>query len=179
MDPIRRTMKRYETPGHARYLTFSCYRRLVLFGNDRIKDAFAERLAYVIDDLDVTLFAWVIMPEHVHLLVLPDPPRVTVKALTHRLKSRFAQEVIGRWRQLDAAILPKLTTPQGTFRFWQDGGGYDRNLVTPKHITQKIDYIHNNPVARNLVKKPTDWKWSSARHYARETDDGPRVVAPG
>ena len=176
--PIRRTMKRWETPGQARYLTFSCYRRLPLFHSDKIKDAFAERLAKVVDELEFDLYAWVIMPEHVHLLLLADPQRLMVKQITHRLKSRFAQNVIARWRELDAPILARITTPKGAFRFWQDGGGYDRNIVTPRRIVQKIQYIHNNPVARNLVRRPTDWRWSSARWYEGDRESGPRIADP-
>ena len=55
------------------------------------------------------------------------------------------------------------------YRFWQRGGGYDRNATEPNTLLQLIDYIHNNPVRRDLVAKATDWIWSSARFYAGET----------
>ncbi len=47
-------------------------------------------------------------------------------------------------------------------RFWQAGGGYDRNIVEPRTLLAMIDYIHLNPVRRGLVQRPQDWKWSSA-----------------
>jgi putative transposase len=47
------------------------------------------------------------------------------------------------------------------YRFWQRGGGYDRNLRTTRDIHEKIQYIHNNPVRRGLVDRPGDWAWSS------------------
>ncbi|MBN2448608.1 MAG: hypothetical protein JXO22_17920 [Phycisphaerae bacterium] len=69
------------------------------------------------------------------------------------------------------------TQPNGkvTNRFWQRGGGYDRNLFKPGEICEKINYLHDNPVRRGLVPRPQDWRWSSARHYAERTDG---VLAP-
>ena len=51
-------------------------------------------------------------------------------------------------------------------RFWQRGGGYDRNLFEPATVYTEIEYIHNNPVRRGLCAKPEDWYWSSAADYA-------------
>jgi hypothetical protein len=49
------------------------------------------------------------------------------------------------------------------YRFWQRGGGYDRNLTEPKSIWNEIDYFHANPIRRGLCDTPTAWLWSSAR----------------
>ena len=51
-------------------------------------------------------------------------------------------------------------------RFWQPGGGYDRTATTIETVHSMIDYIHANPVRRNLVSCATDWEWSSTRWYA-------------
>lgn len=66
---------------------------------------------------------------------------------------------------MNGRILNRLTDSRGCVRFWQRGGGYDRNIVTDHKLVEKIHYIHNNPVQRGLVDQPTDWKWSSARFY--------------
>ena len=52
-----------------------------------------------------------------------------------------------------------------TFRYWQEGPGYDRNLTRRSTILADIDYLHHNPVRRGLVQTAVDWKWSSARFY--------------
>jgi putative transposase len=52
------------------------------------------------------------------------------------------------------------------YRFWQRGGGYDRNVIESATVHQMIEYIHANPVRRGLVEQATDWLWSSARFYA-------------
>ena len=51
---------------------------------------------------------------------------------------------------------------RSTRRFWQAGGGFDRNTIEPHVILAMIDYIHGNPVRELLVEKPEHWKWSSA-----------------
>ncbi|MBU0717323.1 MAG: hypothetical protein KJ749_03665 [Planctomycetes bacterium] len=45
------------------------------------------------------------------------------------------------------------------------GGGFDRNIFREKTVPAVIDYIHANPVRRELVQQPTDWPWSSARFW--------------
>lgn len=65
--PHRKTRRRHEIPGHARFLTFSCFRRLPLFTDEDAKDEFADQLHRTRARLGFALHAWVIMPEHIHL----------------------------------------------------------------------------------------------------------------
>ncbi len=147
--------------GTARFLTFSCYDRLPLFGNERIRDRFVEQLTCAIARHALQTLAWVVMPEHVHLIVFA-PDGLPLTAFLTTLKRSVAVDVIDRWRTLKAPILPRITDDRGTSRFWQPGGGYDRNVVGDELI-EKIRYIHANPIARGLVTESTGWKWSSAR----------------
>jgi len=52
-----------------------------------------------------------------------------------------------------------------TYRFWQRGGGYDRNMIHSEIIRASIEYLHLNPVRKHLVERPEDWPWSSAGFY--------------
>ena len=66
--------------------------------------------------------------------------------------------------------------------FWQDGGGYDRNIISPQALWSTIQYIHANPVRRGLVGHPSEWEWSSARWWNGEDDvklvmDGDRSIS--
>jgi hypothetical protein len=68
----------------------------------------------------------------------------------------------------------RFTVPgEEEFRFWQAGGGYDRNIEKHATLFQMIEYIHLNPVRRGLVKAATDWPWSSASWY-----EGKKCVIP-
>ncbi len=167
MSDNRRTLKRYELPNHVRYLTCSCYGRLPLFKSDRVKDAFVDRLSFVRRQTDFALYAWVVMPEHFHLLLTPDLPDFTVTAILHALKRPFSKDVLARWRELNAPILSRITDAQGRPHFWLGGGGYDRNITSREELYEKLNYIHNNPVRRGLVESVADWRWSSAAWYER------------
>ena len=166
----RKTLRRYEIFNQPRFLTFSCYRQLPLFQNDAIKDAFVERLQMARSKLAFRLIAWVIMPEHVHLILVPKLPEAPMPKVLSAVKRRFAEHVLRRWKQLNAPILDRVRTPTGRYRFWQSGGGYDRNIRDEAELFEKIEYIHMNPVKRSVVGDPTDWKWSSAQWYADQSD---------
>jgi putative transposase len=118
--------------------------------------------------------AFVYMPEHVHLLTWSPLPTPRLDLLLANIKQPVSSQV---HELLVAAASPLLTRlmvrerPGKTcFRFWMQGPGYDRNLTTLRAVTASIDYIHNNPVRRGLCSRATDWKWSSARWYAKGPD---------
>jgi len=159
-------MKRIEQENHARYLTFSTYHQLPLFNNDQIKDAFVNQLQSTREKTGFHLLAWVIMPEHVHLLIWPKLPEYPVSKVSWTIKRNFAKHVIKRLHELDADILKELKTPNAQTRFWQRGGGYDRNIHSQDEINEKISYIHMNPVRKGLVEQAEVWTWSSAMWYA-------------
>lgn len=161
----RKTRKRYEVPQHLRFLTFSCFQRLPLFHNDKIKEAFANTLSQSRKRQHFRLIAWVVMPEHVHILLVPDLPTSPVSRILKDLKNSFANQILKRWRALDAPILVQIKDKSEKHHFWQAGGGYDRNVYSAKEYEEKFNYIHNNPVSRGLVDLPEQWRWSSASWY--------------
>ena len=157
-------MRRWEVPGGVRFVTFSCHGRVPLMHNPSIRTLFAERLAVVREAHGLRLFAWVVMPEHVHLLLSPGE-RPLGEAL-RSLKTSVARRVVARWRELDASILERVQVADGTARFWLRGGGYDRHVRSEEEFCREVRYIHRNPVERGLVPEPPDWAWSSARWWA-------------
>jgi putative transposase len=116
------------------------------------------------------LWAYVIMPEHVHVLIRPQEPEYAVSRVLWRIKRPVGRRAVEFLRVHAPTYLDKLTETRGdgthASRFWQAGGGYDRNVVEPSTVRKVIDYIHLNPVRRGLVERPEDWAWSSARWYA-------------
>ena len=170
----RKKLRRFEAVGDVRFLTFSCFQRLPLFNNDAIKDAFVEALDAARSRARFRLIAWVIMPEHVHLMIVPALPDHPIPEVLRHLKGGFANRVLRRWRDLGAPILSRITDRHGKQRFWQKGGGYDRNIRSTEEFEEKLGYIHANPVQRGLVAQETDWRWSSAAWYAGQR--GPAVL---
>lgn len=174
IEPKRKRMKRVDELGTARYLTFSCYRKLPLFVNDQIKARFVADLITTSQQFGVRVIAWVIMPDHVHLIVFPREAEPLTGFLT-ALKRPIAMDAVKRWNAADAPILSRATDKRGAAHFWQAGGGFDRNLTD--ELLEKIGYIHRNPVRRQLTASSVDWPWSSARRYASLPDAiGPEIA---
>jgi putative transposase len=119
---------------------------------------------------DYHLAAFVCMPEHVHLLVFPGPESSKIDELLKAIKRPYSFRIKRLLEAASSRLLERLTIRQRpgvtTFRYWQEGPGYDRNLDRPETVLAAIDYIHRNPVRRALVDRSTDWQWSSARWYA-------------
>lgn len=119
---------------------------------------------------DVGCWAYVLMPEHVHLVVIPHQRVYEMGSLLASLKLGVTHAAVKYLKQHHPLFLRKLldVQPSGrqTYRFWQPGGGIDVNLWTDAKIWEKIDYCHSNPVRRKLVLQPGDWEYSSYRDYA-------------
>ncbi len=112
------------------------------------------------------------MSEHVHLLVYPLKPQARVDQFLRAIKRPFSYRIKQLLQRSASPLLEKLTIRQRpgvtTFRFWQEGPGYDRNLTNEKSVQAAIDYLHMNPVRRGLCERAVDWYWSSACWYAAE-----------
>ena len=162
----RKTRKRYELLDGLRYLTFSCYHQLPLFNNDAIKDEFVRALDAARRRTNCRIISWVVMPTHVHMMVVPSLPAYPIPVFLGHLKAPFAKRVVARWKKLDAPILRRITDRRGRLQFWQVGGGHDRNIESVDEYEKKFNYIHVNPKRAGLVDDPVDWRWSSAQWYA-------------
>ena len=175
---IRKTCRRYNIPGHAHSLTCSCFRRQPFLSRDRTRQWFIEALAAARDIHRFDLWAYVIMPEHVHLLIYPTG-MYDISRILKTLKRPVTRKAIAFTQTHALAFLTRMTDrqPNGkqSLRFWQRGGGYDRNLWSPRHVWETIDYIHQNPIRRGLCLAVDDWHWSSTSYYLG-TGDGPLPI---
>lgn len=135
---------RYQQTGEFHFLTFSCYQRRDYLSTAVAMDLFEDALERVRSRYLLVVAGYVVMPEHVHLLV-NEPGRALLSRAIQALKLSVSM----RSRQRP---------------FWQ-AHYYDFNVSTHEKFVEKLRYIHRNPVRRGLVAKPEDWKWSSYRHY--------------
>jgi len=139
---------RYQKAGGFHFITFSCYRREALLARRNAYEVFERELETVRRRHDLVIAGYVLMPEHVHLL-LGEPLKASLAAALQVLKQRTSKKL----------------KQSGESRFWQRRY-YDFNVRTELKRVEKLRYMHRNPVNRGLVEKPEDWKWSSFRHYA-------------
>ena len=145
-------LKRFQEARCPHFITFSCHHREPLLGTAHARDIFEETLEQVHRWYGFYVRGYVVMPEHVHLLI-SEPERAKLSTSLQMLKQN---------------VLRKLRLPEGS-PFWEPRY-YDFNVWGEAKRVQKLRYIHRNPVRRDLVARPEDWKWSSFVHYAIGVD---------
>jgi len=162
---MRNPLRRYYGRGDLHFVTFSCYRRQPLLGTRRSRDRFVRILDEVRTRHAFQLLGYVVMPEHVHLLI-SKPKKITPSKVLQVLKQKVSRALRGKKSvpgQLSLAF-PGRAMEAGAF--WQRRF-YDFNVYSRKKFREKLEYMHANPVVRKLVDHPKEWPWSSWSHYAR------------
>ena len=139
-------LRRYQQSRCLHFLTFSCYRRQPFLASPGSGDLFELALEQSRIRYGFYVVGYVVMPEHVHLL-MTEPERGTLASAVQSIKQSVSRKLIA-----------------GREHFWQ-ARYYDFNVFTSKKRIEKLKYIHCNPVKRGLVERPEDWVWSSYRHY--------------
>ena len=164
----RKTRKVYDLDGDAHFLTFSCFRRLPLLGKDRSCQWLVEAIGLARKKHPFDLWGWVIMPEHVHLVLWPHA-NVRIASILTTMKQSVSRRAIRWLSENTPKFLPNLLDqqPNGkqSYRFWQRGGGYDRNLRSTRDVHEKISYVHRNPV--KLLLEPPEFESDSRSHKPR------------
>jgi putative transposase len=159
------------SPGQLQFITTSTYRRAPVFLSQRFCRCFVQRLEGVRHELGFLLIGWVLMPEHFHLLLKPQPAESTpliLKGLKEETAKRILQtlrvNLQYRWcrKMLSHVRLPPTVHDESHYRLWQRRF-HPLNVFTEKKRQEKLNYMHNNPVKRGLVRSPGDWPWSSWR----------------
>jgi putative transposase len=149
---------------HLHFITCSRYRRRPLLGTARRRDAFLRILTEVRERYQFCVVGYVVMPEHVHLLI-SEPKVGTPSTVMQVLKQRVAQRLRRKTRRNKDQMDLWTEAPQEALRsFWQRRF-YDFNVWSRKKRIEKLNYMHRNPVKRGLVVEPGLWAWSSYRFY--------------
>jgi putative transposase len=138
-------LHRYQQTGQLHFITFSCHGRRAHLGTAAQRDLFESALERIRRRYCWAVIGYVVMPEHVHLLA--------------------SEPKLGNLAQVIQALKLSVAVGRRERPFWQ-ARYYDFNVWSVEKNTEKLRYIHRNPVARGLVARPEDWKWSSFRHYA-------------
>jgi len=174
----RKQCKRFNDPGHAHFLTFSCFRRQPFFSGDVAPKWFLEGVDHARKKVGFHLWAYVIMPDHAHLVIWPGET-YSISRILWWLKTPFSHRILTHVRENHPKFLPRMTCDatdgRSTHHFWLPGGGYDRNLWAAERIHEKIRYLHENPIRRGLVRKPEDWIWSSYGAWTNGTESPIRL----
>ncbi len=147
-------LKRFQKAEALHFITFSCFHRLPFLDAPGPRETFEAVLERTRARHQARVYAYVLMPEHIHLLI-NEPPLILVAQFLKALKQITSRRLRGNRRQ-----------------FWQDRY-FDANIYGEKARSEVIRYIHRNPVKRGLVALPEQYRWSSFNHYAT---GGRRIV---
>ncbi|MBK8915202.1 MAG: hypothetical protein IPM64_11500 [Phycisphaerales bacterium] len=167
---IRRLRRSSDDATAAHALTFSCFHRRPFLKSERTCLWLVEAMERARRDHPFDLWAYVFMPEHVHIVLWPTTPSFRLGVVLAAIKLPVSRRAIAFVRQYapDFKVNMRDAQPNGrvSLRFWQRGGGYDRDLHDAGTIHATIDYVHANPVRAKLIERPEQWRWSSAAYFA-------------
>jgi putative transposase len=153
--------------GCLHFITFSCYRRMKLLESAAARDTFERELERVRGWYGCFITGYVVMPEHVHLLI-SEPERGKLSLVMQMLKQITSRKLKLAADNAGGGCLDQAKRVEGVGqlkRFWQVRY-YGFPVWTEAKRIEKLRYIHRNPVCRGLTERPEDWKWSSFAHYA-------------
>jgi putative transposase len=134
-----------------------------LLGTPARRDLFLTVLEQVRRRYSFVLVGYVVMPEHIHLLI-SEPQERNPSTVMQALKLGFARRVLARKKRGQNSAQGRLFeyAPQ---HVWQKRF-YDFNVWSERKRIEKLRYMHRNPVKRGLVESPELWRWSSFRAYS-------------
>src|SRR5580658_722685 len=166
-------LTRFQHSGQSHFVTFCCYHRRRLLATDESRRIFEVGLERVRRGFGLRVFGYVVMPEHVHLLVSgPWVDGFSDRTAPLKPKDGLNGPYVSKTELHTLADALK-SLKQGVSRrligdaehFWQKRY-YDFNVRDYAQFVEKLRYIHRNPVKAGLCECPEGWEWSSFRHYA-------------
>ena len=161
--------KRYRIEGSIFYITSNIYNRLHIFTRPSFIIPILDSLNYYRYQYDCKLVGYVIMPDHIHLLIWPtiekavtdfmrDFKRFTSGRITRQAKVENNADWIKRFEEAGTA------TERAEYKVWQDSF-WEQSIYTEEFLRQKLNYIHLNPVRAGLVNSVEEYPYSSYRNY--------------
>ncbi len=154
-------LARVVIPGHPHHVTQRGNGRARTFFDDGDYALYRDLLAANCRAAEVEVWAWCLMPNHVHLILVPSDPDGLRRALA-RVHRVYAGTIQARRKR--------------TGHFWQ--GRFGAVAMDEDHLAAALHYVSLNPVRARLVQRAQDWRWSSTRAHLRGKDDGLTALAP-
>ena len=154
-------LARLVVPGLPHHVTQRGNGRARTFFDDSDYALYRDLLAEHCAAADVEVWAWCLMPNHTHLILVPSDSDGLRRALA-RVHRRYAGIIQARRKR--------------TGHFWQ--GRFGAVAMDEAHLAAALPYVMLNPVRARLVTHATDWRWSSVHALLDGTEDGVTMVAP-
>lgn len=173
------TRYRFGDNENAHFVTFAVVNWIDVFSREAYKEILVESLKFCINEKGLKLHAWVIMSNHVHLIisckegfkqsdVLRDLKKFTAKTMIKAMEEN-PLESRKDWMIYLMKRAGAKNANNKMYQFWQQDN-HPIALVTMEMMKQKMDYIHKNPVRAGIVCEPQHYKYSSAFAYFEDKE---------
>ena len=154
-------LARVVVPGHPHHVTQRGNGGARTFFGDDDYALYRDLLATHCREASVEVWAWCLMPNHVHLILVPSDKDGLRRALA-RVHRAYAGIIQARRKR--------------TGHFWQ--GRFGAVAMDENYLATAMRYVALNPVRARLVGRAQDWRWSSTRAHLRGRDDGLTELKP-
>ena len=152
------------------FVTSTIIEWLPVFTNEKYYGIMVETVKHYQQNGNLTVYAYVFMDNHFHMIisdtdismVMQSLKKYTAKEIIRNLTLDSNETVLRRFRECKPAY--KTTSKH---QVWQESF-HPQEIISCEMLKQKIEYIHNNPVRRQYVARPEEWKYSSAVDYLTE-----------
>ncbi|MEA1980866.1 MAG: transposase [candidate division Zixibacteria bacterium] len=144
--PYCSKLLRYFSDGNIYFITCVTYKRnkiLIKYYN-----FLHELLMIFSNEMNIKIIAWVILPDHIHMII--NPKQNNISKFIQKLKLSFSRKY---------SICTNTNGLVWQKRFW------DHMIRNQEDMNKHINYIHNNPVKHDYCIKPEEWKYSSFSKY--------------
>jgi putative transposase len=151
----------------AYFITSTIVDWVPIFTSEKYYDVITEAFRYSQSKKNLKLYAYVFLDNHFHIIasgenlsdVMKSVKSFSAKLIIKNLTSDNKYEILKKLKNNKANYKTK-----SVYQVWQEGF-HPKEIISDNMFQQKIDYIHFNPVRRNHVREPQDWKYSSAEYY--------------
>ncbi len=162
---------------HWLFITMTVHKFVNLFSNFIFTQIILDSLNYFTSNNKLSIGAYVIMPNHIHLIVKPEKD-TAFENINRDFKKYTSQNIIFRLKENNNPLIDKFIVNKKDRRIqiWKRNT-HKKQVFSSEFMKQKVEYIHNNPCQPNwrLVDKPEDYRYSSASFYL--TDEKPQFFS--
>ena len=152
------------------FVTSTIVEWIPIFTSRQYFEIVIESLKFCRENKGLSLYAFVIIDNHFHLVVSGEKLSGIMRSLkgfiAHKIIEQLQQDE-KQWLLNQLAFYKKRYKTESAFQVWQEGFHPEINL-NEEMLVQKIEYIHYNPVTRGYVDLPEHWRYSSARNFFSE-----------
>lgn len=152
------------------FITSSIVEFIPVFTSEKYFKIITDSFSYSRKKKDIELIAYVIMDNHFHSLIYSYSLSNKIKSIkrhTARQIIKQAKNDNKQWLLNQLKFYKKAYKTKSKYQVWQEGV-HPQLIQNMNMAKQKIDYIHNNPVKRGIVREPKDWIYSSASNYYKD-----------